>query len=208
MRNVNEWQLFHLAAALTRAKRLEKQRATFHRELYAAILYPTVHYDKEFTGNMGNPAVDIQAFRLAESKERYGRKIQREYERFLRWQDLLTWVDSHEKVLLVRYFEKKKPVRPEIISRLLHKIEKRLDQEERRIEQERLEQSIEDYEKYQQQTQAFRKVHIPVDDGQDRKQYLIDGQFVQLTVEEYQTYQHEQEATRGELEQIEALTLE
>lgn len=189
MRDVNEWQLFHLAAALTRAKRLEKNRADHYQTLYENILYPCVHYDKEFTGNTGSPAVDTQAIRLAESKARYDRKIKKEYERFLRWQDLLTWVDSQEAILLVRYFEKKKFVQPKIINRLLSRIEKRLERDERRIEQDRLEQSIADYERYKQQTQAFRKAVLStVDDGQDKRQYLIDGSFVHLTVEEYAAY--------------------
>lgn len=205
MRDVNEWQLFFLAAALTRAKRLEKNRADHYQTLYENILYPCVHYDKEFTGNTGSPAVDIQAIRLGESKERYDRKIKREYERFLRWQDLLTWVEPQEKILLVRYFQKKKSVRPEIISRLLSKIEKRLERDERRIEQERLEQSIADYERYLQKTQSFRKaIHSPVDDG-DKKQYLIGGSFVLLTVEEYQAHQLEQEAIRSEQDQMVAM---
>lgn len=162
MRNITEWQLYFLAESLTRAKRLEKQREEFHEELYETIIYPSVQLDQSLE-RVHSHATDSQAIRIVEAKERYDRKIQREYERFLRWQDLLTWVEPQEKILLVRYFQKKKFVQPKIISRLLSKIEKRLEEEEKQIEQERTKQSIEDFKIYLQKTQAFRKETKKID---------------------------------------------
>ncbi|WP_438316537.1 hypothetical protein [Sporosarcina sp. FA9] len=185
IRNIDEWQLFHLAQALTRAKRLEKLRIDFHEELYSCIIYPSVQLDQlEVRGN--NPATDSQAIRIIEAKERYERKIHKEYDRSVRWKELLKWVDGNDKLIMIRYFEKKKSVRPEIISRLLSQIEKHLDLEERRFEQQRTEQSTTDFKKYQEQTQSFRKpIATTVGEEFDKIQYLISGQFIYMTPEEY-----------------------
>lgn len=185
--NITKWQIFHLSQALTRAKRLEKYREEFHEELYESILYPTVHYDKEFTGNMGSPAVDIQAIRVIELKERYDRRIQREYDRHARWKRLLEWLDNNDKHIMIRYFEKKKSVQPKIINRLLSKIEKRLDQEEKCIEHERMEQSTAEYRVYQELTRAFRKTRAPTNsvEHEDKQQYIINGRFVYMTEQEH-----------------------
>lgn len=187
MRNINEWQLFHLAEALTRAVRLEKHREEFHEELYESILYPTVHYDREFTGNMGSPAVDTQAIRIIELKERYDQKIQGEYDRHVRWRQLLEWADDNDRLIMIRYFEKKKSVQPLIINRLLSRIEKRIDAEERRIEKERTTKATTDFRIYQEATSSFRKTIEPSESvgDQDKQQYLVDGQFVYMRPEEY-----------------------
>ena len=188
MREKTEWQLFHLAKALTRAKRLEKQRADFHEELYDCIIYPSVQLD-QLLAREHSSATDSQAIRIVEAKERYERLVHKEYAKHIRWQSLLEWLDEHDQIIMIRYFEKRKSVQPKIISRLLSKIEVRLEQEERRIEQEREEQAEADYKRYQKQTQSFRKVvRSPVDDGQARRQYLINGSFIHLTVEEYVAY--------------------
>lgn len=180
-----EWQLSLLAKALTRMRRLEKLRSDFHEELYSCIIYPSVQLDQTLERKHSH-ATDSQAIRIIEAKERYERLIHKEYERHVRWRTLLEWLNENDQIIMIRYFEKKKTVQPKIMSRLLSKIEQRLELEERRIEQERTDKATVDYELYQQQTQAFRKVHIPVDDGQARKQYLIDGSFIRLTAEEYQ----------------------
>lgn len=176
MENTNEWQLFHLAQALTRAKRLEKHREDFYEELYESILYPTVHYDKEFTGNMGNPSVDTQAIKIIEAKERYNRKIQREYDRHVRWRELLEWASDKDRLIMIRYFEKKKSVQPKIIIQLLSRIEEYLEKEEKRIERERSENAIAEFKNYQELTSVFRKPNSPfnlvVKDNKQRQRIL------------------------------------
>lgn len=193
---ITEWQLFHLAEALTRAMRLEKHREDFHKELYQAILYPTVHYDREFTGNMGSPAVDVQAIRIIELKERYDRKIQGEYDRHVRWRRLLEWADDNDRLIMIRYFEKKKSVQPYIISRLLSRIENRIAAEEERIEQERTTQAMTDFRVYKELTKPFRKAaEPPSKDKVDTKRYLINGQFESMTEEQYASHKKERSST-------------
>lgn len=191
--NITEWQLFHIAQAVTRAKRLEKHRTDFHEELYECIVYPTVHYDMEFMGIGQSPATDIQAIKINEAKERYGRKIQKEYDRYVRWEELLNWVDEREQHILIRYFQKKKYIQPKIINRLLSKVEQKLAEQEKRIEQERTAQSIADFRAYQEVTKSFRKAKYPVEESDNRQQYLIKGRFVYMTPEEYEA----QELKRG-----------
>ncbi|MBE1557003.1 hypothetical protein [Sporosarcina limicola] len=145
MEGLNEWQLSHLSQALTRAKRLEKQRADFHQELYDTVLYPTVHYDKEFTGNGGSPVTDIQAIKIIEAKERYERLIQKEYKAHRRWESVLEWIDERDRPITIRYFAKGKRVQLKIIGRLLQQITKQLEREEQHTERQRNEQSTADY---------------------------------------------------------------
>ena len=198
MQNVTEWQLFHLAKALTRAKRLEKQRADFHEELYETIICSSVSLD-ELNPQMMSSATDTQAIRIIEAKERYDRLIQSEYDRHVRWRQLLEWVGDNDRLIMIRYFEKKKSVQPKIINRLLSKIEKRLDQQEKRTEQERTEKSTADFRAYQEATKAFRKVREPTEELEDKQQYLINGRFVYMTPEEYETYAKEKANERERL---------
>lgn len=188
VKNIDEWQLFHIAQALTRAKRLEKNREVFHEELYSMIHTPTVQYGHEHEpsniGGLGTKSVESQAIRIIELKERYDKKIQVEYDRHVRWRNLLEWLDNNEKHIMIRYFEKKKSVQPKIINRLLSKIEKQLDLEEKRIEQERTEQSTAEFRIYQELTKAFRKTSVPTE-SEDKQQYIINGQFVYMTQDEY-----------------------
>jgi len=186
---MTEWQLFHIAHALTRAKRLEKRRHAFYQELYENIPVPTVHLDKEFTSDTGSPSVETQAFRLMEAKERYDRKIKGEYKRYVRWKDLLKWASDTDRILLFQYFEKKKSVRPEIIERLLSRISERVEEDEKRIEWERQKQSIEAYLDYQAKSNAFNVETIePIESKPVVKQYLIRGRFEYMASEEYAAY--------------------
>lgn len=187
IRNVNEWQLFHLAQALTRAKRLEKLRTAFHEELYMCISYPSVQIDPFIERK--SSATDSQAIRIIEAKERYDLMIQNEYKRHVRWQNLLLGLDSHDQEIFIRYFQKKKHIQPKIIGRLLNKIEKHLNKEERRIEQERTTQSAIDFKKYQEQTRSFRKKIAPVNKDKQKIRMLINGRFVYLSEEERKAYQ-------------------
>ena len=201
-----EWQLHHLSQALTRAKRLERKRMDFHKELYLCITFASVHLDESIVREHSH-ATDVQAIRIIEAKQRYERMIHKEYARHVRWQSLLGWVVEHDKVIMIRYFQKRKSVKPEIISRILETIEKRLEDEERRIEHDLDDKAQAEYEKYMKKTEAFRKPAPVVDDGQDgKRRYLIDGKFIYLTVDEYQAHQLEQEAARSVQEQMVAMT--
>lgn len=185
-KGMTEWQLFHLAQALTRAKRLEKHREEFHEELYECIVYPSVQLD--WLEQSVNAATDAQALKIINMKERYDRKIQREYTRYIRWQDLLSWVSDHDKEILVRYFQKKKHVHYKIINRILTSIESKLNEEERRFEYEQDQEAQAEFKAYMKNKRAFKKVtSSPVKEA--KRNYLIDGQFVSLTEEEYAAHQ-------------------
>lgn len=156
------WWLSFLAGAYARAERLEKDRAAFHTELYAAIRYPTVHYDKEYTGNLGSPATDVQAIRIIEAKERYERKIKQEYKRNTTWMKiLLNWATEKEKFIMIQYFQKSKHVDRSILLSLVSRLDRDLMNLERRNTRERNEIAMNDFEKYQEQTKTFRKSRDP-----------------------------------------------
>jgi len=178
----NKWQLFHLAAALTRAKRLEAQREAFHEELYDCIVYSRVHYDREITGGGVSPATDVQAIKIIESKERYERLIQNEYDRSVRWRVILSGLKGNDRLVAIRYFEKKKFVQPSIINRLVRKMGNQIEREERTIEKERNVHAAEAYTAYQDRTEAFRVTLPPT------KSYLISGDFKKLSESQYEEY--------------------
>lgn len=141
------WQLYHVAEALTRAKRLEKLRSDFHNELYASIAFPSVNYDA-LNPRTISTATEAQAIRIIEAKERYDSLIQQEYVRHVRWKNLLEWASSTDKELMIRYFQKKKYVHPEVIAALLHRIKGKVEEEEIRIEKERTVKAQKDFKKY------------------------------------------------------------
>ncbi|WP_142829030.1 hypothetical protein [Planococcus soli] len=146
--NITSWQLFLIAEALTKAKRLEKYRNKFHKELYECISYPTTNYDK-----IGNPttvssATDAQAIRIIELKERYDTEVQKEYERDVRWRSFLSVANEKDRLIMIRYFKKKKYVKPEIVFSLLSRINAQVEEEEVRIERERNLQAQLDYMKH------------------------------------------------------------
>lgn len=178
---MTEWELKHLASSYTRARRLENGRAAFHTELYESITYPSVQLDPlNVSGN--NPNTDAQAIRIIETKERYESLIQTEYNRFIRWQHLLDQLETGERMIAVRYFQKKKHVEPHLISRLLHKFDNKMQREENLISKERDEQAKEIYSEYQKKTAAFRTVPIAT------MSYLLDGEFKELSESQYEEY--------------------
>lgn len=137
------WQLEHIAQALTRAKRLEALRASFHKELYECICYPSVNLDY-LSVNKLSTATDSQAIRIIEAKERYDKKIHMEYERYIRWQSLLQMASEHDKKILFSYFQKKKYIRPAVINQLLSRLRKKVEAEEMQIAKERSERAAQE----------------------------------------------------------------
>jgi len=178
----NQWQLFYLAASLTRARRLEAQRESFHAELYDCIVYSTVHYDREFMCSGVSPATDIQAFRIIESKDRYEELIQKEYRLSEDWQKLLKPFNDGERILIARHFQKKKPIPHHIINRLLRRLERLLDVRERHIDKQRSKQATEAHTLHKKHAEAFEVV-LPT-----TKDYLIGGDFMKLSEDTYKNY--------------------
>ncbi|WP_203332633.1 hypothetical protein [Planococcus beigongshangi] len=171
--NIEAWQLKYLAQALTRGKRLEVLRAKFHEELYECISYSTTNFDPLNPKGI-KTATDSQAIRIIEAKERYDRMIMNEYDRHFRWQLLLDWLTDHDRTIMVRYFQKKKFVRPELIASLLHRISKRLAEEERHIEKVRTDQAKEEYAEYAKATAEKRMPKRKLSVFEDGKWILID----------------------------------
>lgn len=179
-----KWQLSHLANALTRAKRLEKKRKDFHEELYETIIYPSMRTDELFRPRTMSAATDVQAIRIIELKERYDKKVQQEYEKHFRWKDLLAWAGKRDSIILIRYFQKKKHIKPEIILRLLNRLEERIADEEFVLGVELDELAQEEFKNHRNDfIDKYRIAPVPVETV--KQQYLINGQFVQMTPEEY-----------------------
>lgn len=185
MNDVNKWQLFYLAQSLTRAKQLEKHREEWFESLYETIIYPSAQLDPMLERG-SNPSTEAQAIRIIDLKERYDGKVQREYDRHVRWNRLLEWVNDNDRIILIRYFQKKKSVHPKIINRILTSIERKLDAEEKRIEGERDKEAQKDFQAFMQNKRTFKKV-IPSPVEETKRKYLIGGKFVYMTEEEYAT---------------------
>lgn len=147
------WWLSYLSKALTRAKRLEIQRAAYHDELYKSILYPSVPLNSLAGRKRGeNPATDAQAFRIIGSKDRYEKKIKKEYRLHELWENVvLEWVTDREKLILIRYFKKGKRVDENIIISILDRLNKKLTKLEQQIEQERNELSTVQYRRFKEE---------------------------------------------------------
>lgn len=142
------WQLFYVANALTRAKRLEKMRLDFHQELYDSITCRTTDYEAELNPTQLNMSTEAQAIRIIEAKERYDRLIQVEHERDMSWCKLLSWANDKDKILMVRYFKDKKYVKPEIVNALLERINERVVEEEIKVEEHREKRARQQYTRY------------------------------------------------------------
>lgn len=183
MDELNKWQLFYLSQALTRAMKLEKQREDYYKKIDATILYPSVQLDQSLMREHSH-ATDAQAIRLIEMQERYDRRIRREYKRHVRWQGILEWVDESERIILIRYFQKRKHVQPKIISRILGRIEKRLQAQEKQIEKELDAKAQERFNQLDKQSNKDKSVQQAVEEL-DKKRYIINGRFVYMTPEEY-----------------------
>lgn len=183
--NTNEWQLFHLAQALTRAKKLERNRAEYFQSLYSRIIYPCFNLDY-LNPRPGSAAPDTQAIKLIKSQKRYDRKIRKEYERHVRWRAILEWTSESDKHIMIRYFQKKKYVNPKTINRILTEVEQLLEGQEKEIEVQRDEQAKQDYMEYMKNKVKHSR---PVEELQsDKEKYLINGEFVYLTKEEYELH--------------------
>lgn len=183
MNALNKWQLAYLSQALTRAKRLEQQREDYYKKVYATILYPSVQLDQSLMREHSH-ATDAQAIRLIEMQERYDRRIRREYARYVRWQGILEWVDESERIILIRYFEKRKHVQPKIIRRILDRIDKRLQAQEKQIEKELNAKARERFDKLDKRNNKNKIVQQAAED-EGKRRYLINGEFILMTEEEY-----------------------
>lgn len=188
--NPTKWQLSHLAQSLTRAKRLEKHRGMYFKEIYETIIYSSARFDDGYTRHLSS-ATDIQAIRIIELKERYDKRVQQEYDRHVQWCELLEWANERDRLIMIRYFQKKKYVDPKVITRLLYRIEKRLNEEYRRIEMERNELAKEKYKEYRSDN-IDKFIVTPSPDRMNKQQYLINGRFVYMTEEEYQEHLQQQ----------------
>lgn len=178
--NINAWQLSHLAQALTRAKRLEALREAFHEELYDCIAYSTTNFDPL------NPkgiitSTEGQAIKIIQAKERYDRQILHEYDRHIRWGNFLKLASESDKQIMVRYFKKKKYVRPEVIKSLLFRLRKKLDSEETLLEKERTAKAAREHQEYLKNAKpkpAKRKLSI-----------FEEGKWILIDPEEYERQQ-------------------
>ena len=182
--DIIRWQIFHLSQALTRAKRMEKHRADWFASLYDSIVYPSVNLDYN-NPVMHSAKVDNQAIRIIGLKERYDKKMQQEYEKHLRWKDLLAWAGESDKHLLIRYFQKKKYLEPHIVLSLLKRLEERVEHEEFMMDMEGNERAMEEFKEHRKDFHDKYMSKVPLD-GADKKQYLVNGKFVYMTPEEYE----------------------
>lgn len=180
---LNKWQMFYLSQSLTRARRLEKQREDYYEEIYNTITYSAMRLDESLEGIQSH-ATDAQAIRLIEMQERHDRRIRREYARYVRWQGILEWVDENERIILIRYFQKKKHVQPKIIRRILDRIDKRLQAQEKQIEKELDAKAQDRFNKLDKHNNKNKVVQQAAED-EGKRRYLINGEFILMTEEEY-----------------------
>ena len=145
---LSAWQLTYLSKAYTRAIRLEKLRQSFHQELYECIVVSTSLFDRYASEKRLSSATDSQAIRIVEAKERYERKIKQEYVRYARWTKLLENTHKEDRIIMIRYFQKEKYVRPEVVADLLERIKEHLQQEEILIDETRTEKANMEYRSY------------------------------------------------------------
>lgn len=187
------WRLSYFAKALTRAKRLESLRKEFHQELYDAIILPSVRYADDYQKGR-NPNTDAQAIRIIESKERYERKIQKEYQLADIWQMILAeWVNEIERLLLIRYFKKEKPVSYSVIRKIIKRIKPKLDALEIKTLGERNQQAQGEFEEFRRlNDDLFVSKTKPsfLEDSTKKHPVLVDGRFVFLTDGEFERHQN------------------
>lgn len=133
-----DWWLSYLARAYTRAKRLEKLRESFHADLYECVQVPSMPLDPIHRPNNGNPATNAQAFRIIAKKERYERKIEKEYQLHETWKKILQeYATKKEEIILIRYFQKRRSIKTDIIASILEGMDRQLTLLEQQIERER-----------------------------------------------------------------------
>lgn len=171
--NFDAWQLMHIAQALTRAKRLEALRTAFHKELYACIRWSTTTFDK-LEPRQGSVSTDLQAIKIIEAKERYEKKIQNEYDKYIRWQCFLQLANPHDQGIMVRYFQKKKYVRPEAIKSLLFRLKDTLEGQETQIEKERADQAKKDHHEFLRTTKITKMPKRKISIFEDGRWRLVD----------------------------------
>lgn len=171
--NITAWQLKHLAQALTRAKRLEAMRMAFHKELYECISFPTTNFDPLNPKGI-KTATDAQAIRIIELKERYDRTIMNEYGRHVQWKLLLDWLTDRDQLIMIRYFQKKKYVRPELIASLLQRIHSKMEEEESYIEKARNDLAKEEHAEYRRVKAEKRLPKRKLSIYEDGKWLFID----------------------------------
>lgn len=182
--NLVTWDLFFIANAYTRAKHLEKNRSCFHKKLYEAIIIPAIRYGDEYEPGR-NPSTDNQAIRIIELKERYERKIQKEYERFNCWENFLNNIENEkDRFILIRYFQKNKFVDHTVIESLLERLRGEYQKMSVQIVQKR---NIKAREELKEISKDFPKSpFIPlVNENEGKHEYLVAGQFVYMTEKEY-----------------------
>lgn len=182
--NLVAWDLSFIANAYTRAKRLEVNRSCFHKELYEAIIIPAIRYGDDYVPGR-NPSTDAQAIRIIELKERYERKIEKEYERFNCWENFLNNVKSDkDRFILIRYFQKNKFVGEMVIESLLERLCEEYQNMNVQIVQNR---NIKAREELKVILSDFPKsTFIPLENEHEgKKEYLIAGEFLYFTDQEY-----------------------
>lgn len=192
--NITAWQLKYLAQALTRAKRLEAMRMAFHEELYDCISFPTSNFDPLNPKSI-KTATDSQAIRIIELKERYDRTIMNEYGRHVQWTLLLEWLSEKDQLIMIRYFQKKKYVHPELIASLLQRIHSKVEEEESYIEKARDDLAKEEHAEY-------RSVKAEKRLPKRKLSIFEDGKWILIDPDEYkiQQWQKQRDREREELQ--------
>lgn len=85
---------------------------------------------------------------------------------------------------MIRYFEKRKHVQPKIIRRILDRIDKRLQAQEKQIEKELNAKARERFDKLDKRNNKNKIVQQAAED-EGKRRYLINGEFILMTEEEY-----------------------
>lgn len=138
------WWLGYLAKASRRANRLERERVDFHADLYECIRYSSVPFDP-LNPPRGSTATEAQAIRIIELKDRYEKKILKEYQLCTVWDSILSECKTEqERQLLNRYFINGERKDEEQINELLLELYKPIARLEEQIERERNERSTEE----------------------------------------------------------------
>lgn len=182
------WQLFYISEALTRAKKLEALRQSFQQELYLCIIPSSASLDP-LNPSMISSATDTQAIRIVEAKDRYDRRILKEYDNHVRWKQLLNFASESDRIILVYYFQKKRSFRPEIISDLLHRIKDRVSEEDDQLENLRSEKALKEYRKIRSlQNRIYKKKRMV--------QFYEDGAWLAMYPEQYREHQQKKAEER------------
>lgn len=196
------WRLGYLAKAYTRARRLVELREEFHHELYEAIVIPGIQYGDERQHNR-NPNTDAQAIRIIEMKERYEKKIKKEFRLARTWMTIISeWVTERERYVLIRYFQKEKPMDPEIIQPIIRKIKRKLAVLESKIVEERNKQAMDEFKEFREKNNdlfASESVDIPHEPTK-KHHVLLNGRFVYMTDDEFTEHERKEKEHQQEIE--------